>query len=517
MSTIPASGPDASPQPVPVVDLLRKQADVTFAGLTERHDAALPDALAGSSWYSADPTSLKAALRRLPPGRDADLKTVNPFVNEDNTIDLEAIRAIDGLDVDAVENATGGSLEDLAAAAAPEKELEVTTHKDIVDPRRLALRTLGFQTRYRWQIATNSYAIINPQDAMLPMISAFQKRAETDVFGRLVFDDWGGIVDIYLVFPSSTQTLTLGDLKTVRQSDTADLPDIFASLANVPEECPDCGADTIIDEADDVVVCERCSYRTGSHLDEVDLMHGLRTGYSMRGDRAFYAEPIVFVPQRGTVLPGIGKTRRRRHSGLPNDSDHERAAGRVPMHKWFGQAYDTAIDRAEDVEPEILRSRAITVDFSELPFDIPAFYEYSGIPTTYADTAADHAVSLAADSSNPTLWGLHVSLLIALRDGWSGNNISQDLEAYRELAQQLIQEPAFAIQVAIKEYELQVDDNEDGEEDVLPENQQLLSDHIDDLEPLDGVTAESEADLADQEAQQIQNNLQQTLDGITNP
>jgi hypothetical protein len=153
------------------------------------------------------------------------------------------------------------------------------------------------------------------------------------------------------------------------------------------------------------------------------------------------------------------------------------------------------------------------VDFSELPFDIQEFYECSGIPTTYASDAAERASRLAASENAPTLWGLHISLLMALRDGWSGNNISKDLDGYRALAQELIQQPAYAVQVALREYELQA--AEGGEsEPVLPEHQQMLSDSIDDLAPLDAVSASSEAHLDDVEAQHIEDTLQQTLDAL---
>jgi hypothetical protein len=514
VSTDSSSDASASPAPVPVVDLLRKSDDVVFCGLSETTSASLPDALPDGPWRptSGDPVSLKAALNRLPNGTATNLKTVNPFV-DDGDIDTDAIRAVDGLDVDAVEQATGGSIDALARTAPATKDIPVHSHKDIVDPRRLALATLGFNTKFRWQIATDHYAIINPQDTLLPALSAFQKRGETDVFGRLLYDDFGGEVDIYMVFPSTSQELSLSDIKTVADHDDADLPDYFDHLIDIPDACPDCSGPVDIDDDSQTVSCTRCRYTQSTHLDSVTLMHGVRTGYSMRGDRAFYAEPLVFMPERQAVLPGVGQKRTRRHSGLPTDSDHERANGRTPMHEWFGNVYDAATSRSQRVSAELLRSRAITVNFEELPFDTQAFYELPGIPATYASDAADRAKALAATDTAPTLWALHISLLAALRDGWSGNNVSADLEGYRSLAQQLIQQPAYAIQVALREYDLQTDDDDD--DGVLPDDQQMLSDAIEDLAPLDGITAETEADLSDTEAQQIQDTLQQTLNGLT--
>lgn len=87
-------------------------------------------------------------------------------------------------------------------------------HKDIVDERRKALHALGFEVKFRWQIASDGYAIINPKEAYLPIIGALQRRGQNDVFGWVSYRDWGGILKMFVICPGLRHVTSVGVDKT---------------------------------------------------------------------------------------------------------------------------------------------------------------------------------------------------------------------------------------------------------------------------------------------------------------
>jgi hypothetical protein len=91
---------------------------------------------------------------------------------------------------------TERSLDQLAARTDAEAVVPVENHQDIVDQRRKALCTMGYDVRFRWQIASDRYSIINPQEAYQPIITALQRRGETGAFGWLSYRDWGGLLKL---------------------------------------------------------------------------------------------------------------------------------------------------------------------------------------------------------------------------------------------------------------------------------------------------------------------------------
>ncbi len=143
-----------------VLDLLDQEATHAFAGLTPADDAEYPDAVSPETGcLDPNPRSLKDVLSVLPQASSGELWATNEFVGVDGTIDIEALRNVDGLDIDTLETATGQSLSEIATDSSSDPLVRVRDHKDIVDERRKALCALGFDVKFRWQIASDRYSV----------------------------------------------------------------------------------------------------------------------------------------------------------------------------------------------------------------------------------------------------------------------------------------------------------------------------------------------------------------------
>jgi hypothetical protein len=164
-----------------------------------------------------------------------------------------------------------------------------------------------------------------------------------------------------------------------------------------------------------------------------------------------------------------------------------------------------------EVDTAIRRTRAIAYDFEDLPFSVEDCYTYWGIAFKYAERAADRAISIAKPSSRPTVFNLQLSLLIAVLQEYEGSMASDTYQEYLEVAGELFRKPAMMIQLAMQEHDRQTDQ---PDERVLPEDQQTLSDALDDIVDIPGITVDSEADLSDGAAQRLQDRVQRRLDDI---
>lgn len=482
--TTPQNPPDTttSPSLIPYSDLIHESLTIPFKGLTPHDTAAYPDAIQPTGRrFDPNALSFKEAVQYLPNAVSGELTHKNRYVTEAGEINLTALQDVD-LDLDQITDATNSSLTQLADAAARPHHIPVTDHKDIIDERRLALYNLGYNVKFRWQVATDSYGIINPQDAFYPAIAAFQKRGESDVFGWVHLRDFGGIADLYTIFPSLTETL---DVSAIDPSDYGITVGGAVTKAQDPRELDDAST-------------------------ELTVMYGVQTGYSFRGDRAYFAKPFLYLPATDSLIPGVGSRQTRRHVGLPTDAAHERANDRVPLSEWHGNVYDKLATATTKISAELLRSRAIALDFSEFPFSIEDFYTYLGVPATYAEPAADRAKNFAADLEKPTIWNLQLSLLRVLDADFAGTPGSRRLVELQEVSRDILQSPGYSVQLAFREHDLQSDDDEQ----LLPENQASLSDSVDDIADLPGIDTTDESALSNAEAAAAQESVQSRLSAI---
>ncbi|WP_255152994.1 hypothetical protein [Halorarius halobius] len=483
-----ASRTDTDRPALPLADLLTRETDRKFVGLTENDPQEYPDEVPPETRCSPENSrSFKDAIRVLPKASSGELWATNDFVETSGSVDTAAIRRVHGLDVDALESQTGHSLEDLAAASEADAVVRVHDHQDIVDDRRKALNALGYDVKFRWQIASDSYSIINPQEAYLPIISALQQRGENNPFGWVSYRDWGGLLKMVVICPSLRHAVS-GDKEDIE--DDVDEDGISIAVSN------DSDSD---DDADE----------EGS---ETIIYGGFQTGYDFRGTQTLWARPILFFPDSGTVLPDMGERYTRRHYGKATNADHERSQGRVPISEWWRSIYDDIDTRMVEVDTAIRRTRAIAYDFEDLPFSVEDCYTYWGIAFKYAERAADRATSIAKPSSRPTVFNLQLSLLIAVLQQYEGSMASDTYQEYLEAAGELFRKPAMMIQLAMQEHDRRTDDDS---QHVRPENQQTLSDSLEDIVDIPGISVDTEADLSDQQAHRMQDQLQRRLGDIS--
>jgi len=426
-----ASRTDTHRPPLPLADLLTRETDRKFVGLTENDSREYPDEVPPETRCSAaNSRSFKEAIQALPKASSGELWATND----------------------------------------------------------LALNALGYDVKFRWQIASDSYSIINPQEAYLPIISALQQRGETNPFGWVSYRDWGGLFKMVVICPS---------LRHVVSGDQGDIED------DVEEDGITIAVSNDSDSDEDSNKDEEGS--------ETIIYGGFQTGYDFRGTQTLWARPVLFLPDSGTVLPDMGERYTRRHYGKATNADHERSQGRVPISEWWRSIYDDIDTRMIEVDTAIRRTRAIAYDFEDLPFSVEDCYTYWGIAFKYAERAADRAISIAKPSSRPTVFNLQLSLLIAVLQEYEGSMASDTYQEYLEVAGELFRKPAMMIQLAMQEHDRQTDD---PDERVIPEDQQTLSDALDDIVDIPGITVDSEADLSDGAAQRLQDRVQRRLDDI---
>jgi hypothetical protein len=483
---------------VGVNDLLARERTLAFCGLVPEDDASYPDAVdpaTSDERLSDDALSFKEVVRHLPIASSGDLYADNRFVGQDGDINTAEIRDVDGLDTDAIEQATGMNVEDIATSAEQRDSLiEISDHQDIIDERRLALHTLGLPVKFRWQIASDQYCIVQPADAYMPTVGALQKRGATDAFGWEHYRDWGGTLKMSVVLPDLCRTIVPPD-----DSDSSDDSDSDATSR--------------AQQRDDALTGATGGKNDG---EGVTVYGGFQTGYDFRGSQTLWARPLLYVPASDAAIFGMGQRYSRRHVGSATDAAHERANDRVPINEWWANIYDDIENQTATVDRAILRSRAVAIDFEDVPYAINEFYTYLGIPGKYAEEAADRAKAFASPPTSPTIWNLQLSLLVALDGLYEGSHASDTYQGYNEVAQQLLRQPAHSIQLALKEHDLRADENAAAKQ--LPPDQQSLSDAIEDLATIPGVDADTETDLSNVDAQRIQEGvsggLQQKLDEL---
>ena len=468
--------------------LIAEERTIAFRGLSVPQDS-YPEEVepkTDSLRLSESPSTFKEVVNHLPVASSGELYADNKFVDDFGGINTAAIREVDGLDVDALEDATNMKIGQMAGLTDADPLVEVDDNQDIIDERRLALSTLGAPVKFRWQIASDRYCIVQPADAYLPIISALQKRGETGAFGWAHYRDWGGEFKMSVLFPELRRTI-------------------------VPQEADDVEPDSV--RGNDVDGIETAD---GTEDEGVTVYGGVQTGYDFRGSQAVWAKPMLYVPASDIAIFGVGTRRSRRHVGSATNAAHERQNDRTPINEWWGNIYDDIQAQATVIDKQIILGRTLSLNFEDVPYSITDFYQYLGIPGKYAEEAADRAERFASPPSAPTLWNLQLSLQVALDALYEGSRASATYQDYNEVGQQIFREPVYSIQMALMEHDRQA--KETGAKTQLPADQQSLSDSIDDLVDVPGLNANTEADLSDVEAQRIQDNvsgsLQQMLDDV---
>jgi hypothetical protein len=467
---------------VPITDLVEQEGTVPFLGVNGAADAEYPEGTAtiGSRYVGDNPRSFKEALDVLPHPAEGDLWADNEFVTPGNSsnsvnVDLEAIRDVHGLNISDLEQRTGMTLREMVNAADPDPLIPVNSNKDIIDHRRLALNTLGFDCKFRWQIASSRYDTGNMREFFKRKIAACQQHNADDAFGWIRHHDWGGSVTITTIYPSKAYEVGMPDDTDI------DIQQDQLTIADNP-------------------VGQSFNEREDGDGESITIYYGDRMGYDFRGTQKLWAKPVIFVPSVGAMIPipYDGTDFSRKHTGnLMEDAI-----------KWHGKILSKIDDLTESVNQTIVRARIAALDFEELPFAIEDFYRYVGIKNdTYCEKAAERARTLASPETQPSLWNLQLSLKLAILDNYEGSKAGKTYQEYQEIAGQILRYPSTQIQLAMEQYEYEKD-TVDDDEPLIDDEQQTLVESLEDVIDLKGVT---ENRLNATDAQKIENRIQQRL------
>lgn len=466
--------------------LVQPHGTVGFLGVSDGVSAEYPDGVDLKDKRMVDvddPTNFKEALEVLPHPSKNDLWADNKFAvgSEDGssvTVKTDEIRDVHGLDAEEIEQQAGMSLEEIVAQTDPEPLIPVLTDKGIIDDRRLALRTLGADCKFRWQIASNTYHPGNMREFFKRKIAACQQHGAEDMFGWIRHYDYGGSVTITTIYPSKAYEVGIGDETDI---------DISGGEIAV--------ADNPLGEG----YSELQSADTDD--DTVTIYYGDRIGYDFSGTQTLWAKPVIFIPSVNTMIPipyDDTDLRRKHTDNIMEDA--------IEYH----EKILTKLDRISGtINEHVIRSRVAAIDFEAREFGIEEFYRLIGVHTeAYREEAAKRVRRFANPATKPTLWNLQLSLKVTLLNEFEGKKAGRQYKMFQELAGKMLKKPATVIQNAIEQHRFEQAQKDDEDEAEVEDDQMTLAESLGDVLELDGVT-ENKLDAS--EAQRIEEEVQQRL------
>lgn len=130
---------------------------------------------------------------------------------------------------------------------------------------------------------------------------------------------------------------------------------------------------------------------------------------------------------------------------------------------------------ADDLTQMIIDAVQERVDFRDLPFGVREFYVHLGFPGYLAKYASENASNLAEDPFAPTYWDLHSGATYALTHYARGN--ADRVEELNRLANDLLMNPAPAVEQVTENYRRDVEQREAGRDDEQTTLGQRMNNH----------------------------------------
>lgn len=433
---------------------LDESGKVPFAGLSPRDTKVeVPPELAESLDLPRYPdASLKDIIELLPNAEARKVFIDNEFVAGNSMVATDEVRefveqdeALSG-DLKAFDDESG----DLFDVDRREPERQAHDVKAVVDRRREALHALGHDVKYHWQVASDSYTIINPTDWYYICYRTLEQSGERDCLGWVEFDDYGGSVDLYILLPSQRF-----------------IPPSVADAEGYDDE-----------------------------ESRRPVLLGFNSGYRFDGSRSLDFELFGFDTEHCSTLWSLGEQKTQPHRGNVMQYAEE----------WWSGGYES-IQEGASLDGELLEAIAdateLKLDFDDAEWTVEEFIEYLELP--YAEEIADRAVAMAGENGLISCWNLYVNINTVLANEYSGDTKSRNsltFQGHVRKARQLLRKPKTEINRARKKYE----EAEDADMDV-DEAQRTLTESV---ESIEGVTR-SESELSTLEKMNITEQVQQTL------
>lgn len=239
-----------------------------------------------------------------------------------------------------------------------------------------------------FHVPTDSYAIINPTDVYAPLEDVL--RRET-LDGRPLGD------------------VVFGEIRQYRGGGEVHMDIMFDGLA---VDLPDRGPITV----------------------------GVSSGYDYFGGHAVYVEGFAQDTYCANSMRRLTDRMTVKHVG-----DVE------SFTDWWEHILGRLDVVANDLYAFIVDAQDITLDLTDVPFDLVEFYSLLGFPEYLAKRAAGDARAEAADPLNIDLWTLHSGATYALTHFYSGKE-GASLDGYVRVANDLLFNPEATLDLLRDEY-----------------------------------------------------------------
>jgi len=274
--------------------------------------------------------------------------------------------------------------------------VETQRFNAVVEPERLVEADDAEQPLFN--VPTNNYAIINPAEVYTPL---------ADVLREETLDG------------TPLAELAFGEIRQYRGGGEVHMDIMFDGLEV-----------TLPDRNDPITM-------------------GVTTGYDFFGDTAVYVEGFARDTACANSIRSLTDRQVVKHVGDVGE-----------FETWWREMLGQLELVANDLHGFIRDARDVDIDFTEVPFDVTAFYELLGFPAYLAEHAAEDARANTTDPFTIDLWTLHSGATYALTHFFRGKE-GTSLQQYVRLANDLLFNPEASIERVETSYEQQLETDED--------------------------------------------------------
>ncbi|QSG05123.1 hypothetical protein [Halapricum desulfuricans] len=268
--------------------------------------------------------------------------------------------------------------------------VETNRFSAVVEPTRLQTRDDEAAIDPLFNVPTDSYAIINPTDVYAPL---------EDVLEATTYDE------------RPLGEVVFGEIRQYRGGGEVHMDVMFDGLAvELPGE-------------------------------REPITMGLTSGYDYFGCHAVYVEGFARDTHCANSIRALTDRKTVKHIGDVGD-----------FRRWW----ETILEQLElvvnDLHAFILDAQDITVDITNVPFDLVEFYDLLGFPAYLARRAAEDARSESDDPFEIDMWALHSGATYALTHFFSGKE-GTALDGYVRIANDILFNPDATLEAVTHTFE----------------------------------------------------------------
>ncbi|WP_255197748.1 hypothetical protein [Halorarius litoreus] len=282
--------------------------------------------------------------------------------------------------------------------------IETERFNALVEPNRLITQAGDQDEEPLFHVPTSNYAVINPTDVYAPL---------EDVLCEETVDD------------TPLAELVFGEVRQYRGGGEVHMDIMFDGL--------------------DVTLPDR----------REPITMGVTTGYDFFGNNAVYVEGFARDTACANSIRSLTDRQVVKHVGDVGD-----------FEQWWRDVLGQLELVANDLHGFIADAQDLSVDLTEMPFDLPEFYDLLGFPEYLAERAAEDARANAADPFDIDMWTLHSGATHALTHFFRGKEGSS-LQQYVRLANDLLFNLETSLQRVETSYEQRVEAESEGDQQHL--------------------------------------------------